>query len=71
MASYGLLHPKYIFGLNADCKGINVYYLDANTIIYPAGNTVVIYNTDQKTQSFIHGVERGKGITALTISNTK
>lgn len=68
MATFGQLHPKYIFGLNPSCKGSNVAFIDNSTIIYPAGNSVVMLHVDQKSQIFLHGVEKGRGVTSLAVS---
>ena len=41
-----------MFGLKGDVTS-NVFHLDDNTIIYPAGNFIVVYSIDSKTQSLI------------------
>lgn len=68
MTTYANLHPKYIFGLSPACKSDNVWFIDNNTIMYPAGNSVVLSNTEQKSQSFLHGVEKQKGVSCMTVS---
>jgi len=40
--------PKFMFGFDANVKG-NLHFLDENTVIYPCGNNVVIYRTDDKS----------------------
>ena len=40
---------RHTFGIKADVKD-NICYLDEQTVIYPAGHNVVIFNTEQKTQ---------------------
>ena len=40
----------------------------AETVIYPSGHNVVIFNTEQKTQKFIPGTENTEGITAMAVS---
>ena len=42
------LQPKFLFGLKGDVK-TNLYYVDDQTILYPCGHNVVIYNTDDKS----------------------
>ena len=71
MATYANLHPKYVFGLNGETKGQVAFFSDNRTIVYPAGNTVVLFNTELKTQQFLHGVEKGNGVTAITVSPNK
>ncbi|OXA41793.1 Cilia- and flagella-associated protein 57 [Folsomia candida] len=65
------LHPKYVFGLSATCKSNNVWFTDNNTIMYPAGNAVVMLNLDQKSQTFLHGVEKQKSTTCLAVSHNR
>uniref|UniRef100_A0A4W3H1C6 Cilia- and flagella-associated protein 57 n=1 Tax=Callorhinchus milii TaxID=7868 RepID=A0A4W3H1C6_CALMI len=57
--------PHHIFGLHASVTN-NIIYLDEQTIIYPAGNTCIRYNIDQKWQKFIPG--KSHGMQALAIS---
>ncbi|CAG7830333.1 unnamed protein product [Allacma fusca] len=71
MSTYANLHPKYIYGLNGNTNGQKVWFLENNVILYPAGNTVVMFNLDFKTQQFLHGVEKGQGVTAVAVSSNK
>ena len=64
------MSPRHTFGLKADVKD-NVHYLDEQTVLYPAGHNVVIFNTEQKTQRFISGTEKTEGITAIAVSPNK
>ena len=59
--------PRHVFGIKADVKD-TICYLDEQTVIYPSGHNVVIFNTDQKTQKFIPGTENTDGITAMAVS---
>lgn len=49
----------------------NVWYLDEQSIIYPAGANLVIFNIDQKMQKFIPCSAGTEGITALAVSPNK
>jgi len=62
--------PRHTFGIKADVKD-NICYLDEQTVLYPAGHNVVIFNTEQKTQRFISGTEKTEGITAIAVSPNK
>ena len=64
------MSPRHTFGLKADVKD-NVHYLDEQTVLYPAGHNVVIFNIEQKTQRFISGTEKTEGITAIAVSPNK
>ena len=39
--------------------------------MYPCGHNIVIYNTDDKSQRYIPGIEGSDGISALAVSPTK
>ncbi len=43
------LVPAHVFGLNVNITN-NIHYLDETNILYVAGASLVIYNTDSKTQ---------------------
>ncbi|KAI8996694.1 quinon protein alcohol dehydrogenase-like superfamily [Gaertneriomyces semiglobifer] len=57
---------SHVFGLSAEVRD-NVHFLDEQTIIYPAGTQLVIFNSEQKTQRFLN-VSDGDGITALAVN---
>jgi hypothetical protein len=40
--------------MKADVAG-NIFYCEDQRVIYPAGHKVVIYNIDEKTQTYIPG----------------
>ncbi len=56
-----------MFGVKGDVKN-NLYYIDDQRILYPAGHNIVIFNVDDKNQQYIQGVEGSEGISALTVS---
>jgi len=66
-AAMATVAPRHVFGIKADVKD-TICYLDEQTVIYPSGHNVVIFNTDQKTQKFIPGTENTDGITAMAVS---
>lgn len=66
MAS-AVVEPAYAFGVRGEVTD-NVCYLDEHHVVYPAGSAVVIYNTEQRTQRFIHGAEGSLGISAMAVS---
>jgi hypothetical protein len=49
----------------------NVWYLDDQNIVYPAGNNIVVYDTVHRAQKFIAGNEKSGGITAVAVSPNK
>ena len=58
---------RHAFGIKADVKD-NLCYLDEQTVLYPSGHNIVVFNTEQKTQKFIPGTEGTEGITAMAVS---
>ena len=64
------LIPRIVFGLKGDSKN-NLQYTDDNTLVYPAGRNVIVYQTEQKSQRFISGTADTDGITALAVSANK
>ena len=70
-----------MFGVKGDVKN-NLFYLDDQRVLYPSGHNIIIYNIDDKKQTYISGkikilliisigVEGSEGITALTVSQGK
>ena len=74
--STSALGHRYIWGLKGDVRQ-NVAFHDEHTIVYVAGHTVVLYNTNEKRQRFIPGTSGGdasgqsEGITALALCPSK
>ena len=64
------LGTKFLFGLKGDVKN-NIFFLDDQTVIYPCGHNIVFYNTDDKVQKYIPGIEGSEGISALALSPSK
>lgn len=54
-----------LFGMKSDVQG-NLFYIDDQRVIYPAGHNVVIYNVDEKTQSYIPGKKAAQTITRVS-----
>lgn len=51
--------------------GAAAAYVDDQTVAYPAGHTVVVYNVDEKRQKFVTGTEGTAGITALALAPSR
>lgn len=68
--SIGIAQLKQVIGLRANVTNC-VAYQDEQTVIYPAGSNVVIYNIDQKTQKFIPNTDKSTALTNLCISQNK
>jgi hypothetical protein len=63
------LAPKFIFGINGQVLN-GLFLIDDIKLIYIAGNNVVVYNMDERTQVFISGNEGYLGINCVNISMT-
>lgn len=61
---------RHIFGLRGDVKD-NIHFVEENTIVYPVGHTVVLYDVETKVQRFTPGTPESEGITALAVSPNK
>jgi hypothetical protein len=64
-----LVH-RHIFGLKGDVKDC-IHHADESVVAYPAGHNIVIYNSEDRKQKFIHGTEESEGITALAMAPSK
>ncbi|KND01929.1 uncharacterized protein SPPG_02436 [Spizellomyces punctatus DAOM BR117] len=60
--------PSHVFGISSHVHN-PITYIDDQIILYPAGTQLVSYNTEQKTQKFLH-VTDGEGITAMAVSSS-
>ena len=49
----------------------NLHYLDDNTVCYPVGHNIALYNLEEKTQRYISGIEGSEAITALAVTKNK
>lgn len=64
------LKPKFFFGLTTQVNG-NCIFLNENEIIYPASGVLVIYDTVNHRQKYIHLAEPQKIITAMALCINK
>lgn len=62
--------PRFFFGLKGDVKN-NVFFVEDNTVVYPCGHNVVVYNMADKSQRYIPGIEGSEGITAMALSPSR
>ena len=46
----------------------NVHFLDETTVLYAAGNQIVLHHVESNVQRFIPGAPDAEGITALALS---
>lgn len=68
--SIGLAQIKQVIGLRANVSNC-IFYQDEQTIVYPAGSNILIYNIDQKTQKFIPNSDKSSGLTTMCVSQNK
>ncbi|XP_030630638.1 cilia- and flagella-associated protein 57 [Chanos chanos] len=61
------VQSQFVFGLRPSVKN-NLCFLDEQTVIFPSGNSCVRYDIDQRSQKFIPGTQKSKGMQALAIS---
>ncbi|KAJ3295052.1 Cilia- and flagella-associated protein 57 [Borealophlyctis nickersoniae] len=61
---------SHVFGIKSDIPE-NLFYVDDNTVLYPAGRNIIVWNMEQKTQRFIPTSEKGEAISAVTVSSDR
>ncbi|TPX47853.1 hypothetical protein SeLEV6574_g02417 [Synchytrium endobioticum] len=61
---------RHAFGLSARVKS-NIHFADEQSVLYPTGANVVLYNVETKAQRFIPVGEKRLGVTALAVSQSK
>ncbi len=66
-----VIAPKYIFGYNGNFKNNVFLHYEPIKLIYPAGNNIIIYNTDDESQSFLYPNQGTNSITTMTISQNR
>ncbi len=64
-----LLH-RHLFGIKVDARE-PIWYVDDQTVLYPAGHNTVIFNLEQRIQRFLPGTDRTEEITAVAVSPNK
>ena len=65
-----LLHPRHIFGVNAEVSG-GLSFMDEGVLVYPAGHCIVVLNIPTQIQKIIPLGEESEAVTAMTVSNSK
>lgn len=66
MAS-GVVQLTRAFGFRTGIAN-SVLFKDEQTVIYPCGSNLILYNLERKNQKFIPGLEKSNGMTAVCIS---
>ena len=64
------LSHRVIFGINGNVTD-NISFIEDDTLVYVAGQNVVIYNKTERKQRFIYGSEKSDGVTAFTAGSGK
>ena len=61
------MHCRHIFGLSSGTAD-NLHWLNEETAIYSAGQGIVLFKPDSRTQQFLAGAADTDGISALCVS---
>ncbi|KAI8906392.1 WD40-repeat-containing domain protein, partial [Gorgonomyces haynaldii] len=64
------LQASYVFGISNDIPD-NLFYVEENTILYPAGNNIILFNVEQKLQRFVPIGDQAEGITSIAVSSDR
>ena len=65
-----VLFQHHCFGLNGNVNN-NVIFINETVVIYPAANSVIIFNSETKIQKFIPLSDESDSISALAITPNK
>lgn len=49
----------------------NLHFIDDQTVCYPVGHNIALYNIEEKTQRYISGIEGSEMITAMAVTRSK
>lgn len=58
---------KHVFGLRTDVSQC-LHYVDENLVAFVGGHNVVLHHTEDKSQSFIAGINHGSNLTTNGIT---
>ncbi|TPX41520.1 hypothetical protein SeMB42_g05538 [Synchytrium endobioticum] len=58
---------SHVYGIKSEIRD-NILYLDDNTVIYPAGNNIIISNFEQHTQRFVPGSSSSSSTLPISLS---
>ncbi len=61
---------RVVFGINGSVTD-NISYVEDDTLVYVAGQNIVIYSKTERKQRFIYGSEKSDGVTAFTTGSGK
>ena len=68
--SIGIAQIKQVIGLRSKVSNC-IAYQDEQTIVYPAGCNIVVYNIDQKTQKYIANTDKSTALSTICLSQNK
>ncbi|KAJ3295034.1 Cilia- and flagella-associated protein 57 [Borealophlyctis nickersoniae] len=65
--SIPVITPSHVFGINPTVR-TPLHHLDDQTVLYPSGTQLVLYNTETKTQRFV-AINEGEGVSAIAVKD--
>ena len=68
--SIGIAQIKQVIGLRSNVSNC-ITYQDEQTVVYPAGANIVVYNVDQKIQKLIPNSDKSTGLTTMCVSQNR
>jgi len=66
--SISVVSPYYMFGATVTACKNTIDFVNNATVVYPAGASLVLYDTDQRSQTLIIGTSRSRPLTALAVT---
>jgi hypothetical protein len=61
---------RVIFGISGQVTD-NISYVEDDSLVYVAGQNIVVYSAHERKQKFVISSEKSDGITAFTTGSSK
>lgn len=62
---------KYVFGYRGDIRNNILQHSEPNRFVYPAANSLVVYNSENRTQQILPTLGGTRGVTCIAVSPTR
>jgi len=63
-------NPRFMLGVKSDVQNA-IFYIDDNITCYVSGHNIVFYNSNDKSQRFIPGIEGTETINCINMNPTR
>ena len=63
-------NPRFMLGVKSDVQN-SIFYIDDNIVCYVSGHNVIFYNSNDKSQRFIPGIEGTESINCINMNPSR